>query len=229
MPELKETLDAIDQELAGLLKADEPLKMTLDEVLSYAREQIGLAKADSDPAPRLAALREVINLAKAYGWEENNTMSVAVYSGDCAVQRMSAHAERNAEHPGQGLGVPGPEASPASGAFESASGPTGPASNTASPAARYMPPAFPQSEPAASAEGFMAKAADVLKSVDGGEALLDELKGMLNTEAKAGDGEGFTKEIKDDGWPLDLSTPSFLEGEPEVKSDEDFGVDPSSK
>jgi len=239
MPELNDTLEAIGKELAGLIKAEEPATekvMTPEEFVAYAAEQITLAKSDEDPKPRLEHLAGVVDLAKAYSWEDGGGMSVSVYSGPLSVQAGSRQAEKIAEHPGKPCGVD-QKASPSTGAFEAASGPTGPASNTARPAARYMPPAFQQSEPAANAEGFLAKAATVLKSVDGGELLLGELAAMLSEDAKAeavaageptadkGSAEPIAK--MDDGWPSDCAAESFLKGEPEIKEDEDFGADPA--
>lgn len=223
MPTFNETLDALDQELSLVLKEDNSVPMTQAELVAYVQEQVELAKADADPSERLIALREVVSLAKAYGWESNDTMSVAVFSGPLSVQAQSAQAEKIAEHPGKSLPTaPGQEASPSSGAFEAPSGPTGPAGNTARPAASHMPPTFPQAEPAASSEGFIAKAED--------KDLLDAMHGMLDDEGKAHKEEvhaDLKDEVKkDDGWPLDLSTESFLERKPEVPAAEDFGSDP---
>jgi hypothetical protein len=89
-----------------------------------------------------------------------------------------------------------------------------------------MPPTFPQSEPAANAEGFIAKAAEVLAKADGGDALLAELKGMLDAEAQPGD-EVKAPVAKDDGWPLDLATESFLNDTPAVRDEDNFGFDPN--
>lgn len=234
MPELNDHLDAIGKELAGLLKADDDtpaaVDMTPEDLVKYAAEQIALAKSDADPKPRLEHLAGVVDLAKAYSWEDGGSMSVSVYSGPLSVQAGSRQAEKIAEHPGKGLGT-GSQAAPAAGAFESASGPTGPASNTAKPEARYMPPTFPQSAPAGAAEGWMAKAADLLKSVDGGQALVAEFQAMLNAEAQPGDGDEERKEAaelakKADGWPDDLATESFLDDKPAVRDEDDFGSDP---
>lgn len=225
MPEFKEHLDALGKELAGLLKADDAQDMTPEQFLAYTTEQIALAKSDKDPTERLEHLAGVVELAKMHSWEESDTMSVSVYSGPLSVQAGSRQAEKIAEHPGKGLGV-SQEAPVASGGFEGAAGPTGPASNTASPEARYMPPAFPQSMPTGAAEGWMAKAADLLKSVDGGEGLLAELTEMLNAEAQPGDGEeDVIKSDDDDGWPADMATESFLDGKPAVRDEDDFGAD----
>lgn len=233
MPELNDHLDAIGKELAGLLKSDDTpaaVDMTPEDLVKYAAEQIELAKSDEDPKPRLEHLAGVVDLAKAYSWEDGGSMSVSVYSGPLSVQAGSRQAEKIAEHPGKPCGVD-QKATPAAGAFENASGPTGPASNTAKPTARYMPPTFPQSSPAGAAEGWMAKAADLLKSVDGGEALVAEFQAMLNDEAQPGDGDDARKEAElakkdDDGWPADLATESFLDDKPAVRDEDDFGSDP---
>ena len=125
------------------------------------------------------------------------------------------------------MSVPGPQAAPAAGAFESASGPGGPSGNTVRPAGSYMPPTFPQSEPASNAEGFIAKAAEVLAKSDGGDVLLAELKSMLDGEAPATDADAApTSVAKDDGWPLDLATDSFLNEKPAMQDEDDFGRDP---
>lgn len=233
MPDLTATLEAIGTELAGLLSDDTPaiVEMKFAEFVDYCNQQIGLAKNDSNPAPRINALVEVVNLAKAYTWEDGSTMSVPVFSGPESVQAQSAYAERIADHPGLSLPTaPGQQAVPGGGqggAFEAPSGPSGPSGNTVSPAASYMPPTFPQSEPAAGAQGFMAKAAQVLAKAENGDALLGELKALLDAEAQPGDGNDLKDEVKkDDGWPLDLATESFLEDKPAVRNEDDFGKDP---
>jgi len=232
MPNLNETLEAIGTELAGLLATDSTpatVEMTLDDFVSYCKQQIDLAKADANPADRVKHIHEIVSLAKAYSWEDGGTMNVPVFTGPESEPAQSAAAEKIAEHPGMGLGVPGPQATPADGAFEQPGGVAGPSGNTVRPAASHMPPAFPQSEPAASAEGFMAKAASVLAKAENGDALLAELKGMLNAEAQPGDEKASHDDVKkDDGWPLDLSTPHFLEDKPAVSDEDDFGTDPSN-
>lgn len=231
MPDLSKTFDAIDTELAGLLSDDNTeakpttVAMTPDQFLAYVGEQIKLAKADVDPRPRVEALKQVVALAKAYAWESSDPFNVPVYSGDLSRQAQSADAERIADHPGKGLGT-GVEQGAPSGAFAGAAGPTGPASNTASPEQRIMPPAFPQSTPTASSQGFMAKAAQVLAKADNGEALLAELGAMLDQEAEAGDGDAVATDSRDDGWPLDLASESFLDGK-QVPPADNFGVDPN--
>lgn len=237
--ELNKTLDAIGTELAGLLSVEDinpqSQTMTLDQFVAYCAEQIKLAKADANPTPRLAALSQIVALAKAYSWEDGAAMSVPLFSGELAVTSQSAYAERNptaidSEMNGQGFSVPGLQAAPAGGAFETSSaGPSGPPSNTAKPAARYMPPAFPQSEPAAAAQGFMAKAASILEKSAEGKTLLAEFNALLGNEpAQPGDGDGFKKAVsKDDGWPHDLATDTFLNGKPAVANEDDFGTDPN--
>jgi len=236
MPNLKETFAAIDKELSGLLDDSSPqtAAMTAEQFVVYVQDQLTLAKSDSDPSARISALREVVSLAKAYSWEDNDTMSVPVFSGELSKPGQSAAAERIAEHPGMGLGSSVPQGStpaPEGSAFAGAAGPSGPASNTASPAARYMPPATPQSEPASPSEGFMAKAAALLEKSADGAALMTELKAMLDAEAQPGDGAAAKAEAaaaaKDEGWPLDLATEAFLENKPAVRSEDDFGADPS--
>lgn len=225
MSTIQDTLAAIAKELEGL-RVPGPLTkaMTSEELIEYTKEQIALAKKDTDPGPRIKALSEVVNLAKAYSWEDGGTMSVAVYSGELSVQAGS----RQAEIMDTTLGVPGPQASSSSGGMEAPSGVTGPATNTARPVMRIMPPALPESTPAAGGEGWIAKAESVLKSVDGGAALLAELKGMLGAEARPGDGAGFRQPVvKDEGWPADLATKEFLEGKPASPRADDFGSDPS--
>lgn len=231
MTDFNSTLDALAHEIQGILKADESVPMTKTEFAAYCAEQIKLAKADTDPAPRLAALAEQVALAKAYTWENSGPFGVSIYSGELAVTAQSAHAERNpqvvdSEKNGQGMAVPGPQATPSGGAFEAPSGPTGPASNTARPAMTAMPPAFPQSEPAANAEGFIAKA-EVAKSA---EALLAAAHSLLAEEGKSHQ-EPVAEALKapmnkDDGWPADLASESFLQRKPEVAPEEDFGGDP---
>ena len=227
MPDMNQHLDALGAELAGLLKADDAATetvMTPEAFVAYATEQMALAKSDKDPTERLEHLAAVVELAKAHGWEESDTFSVSVYSGPLSVSAGSRQAEKIAEHPGKGLGV-SQEAPVASGGFEGASGVTGPASNTAAPAARYMPPAFPESTPAASAEGWMSKAAVVLKS-HGEDALLAELTAMLGEEAQPDDGKEEVEVAKnDDVWPDDLATESFLADKPAVAEEDNFGPD----
>jgi len=228
MPAITDTLAAIGTELAGLLSADSDTRaMTLTEVIDYCKSQIDLAKADTDPAPRIAALSAVVALAKAYSWETSSTMTVPVFSGELSVNAQSAAAERIAEHPGKSLPTaPGTQASPSSGAFENNAGPTGPVGNTVRPAASYMPPASPHSTPAANAMGFVAKAAEVLAK-SGDAAMLNELKAILEGEAKPGDGEEMKDNVrKDDGWPADLATKTFLDGKSEIPTEDDFGPDP---
>lgn len=228
MPAITDTLAAIGTELAGLLSADSATRsMTLPQVVAYCKQQIDLAKSDSDPAPRIAALSAVVALAKAYTWEDGAAMTVPVFSGELSVDAQSAAAERIAEHPGMSLATaPGDQASPAGGAFEMPSGVAGPSGNTVRPAGTFMPPTFPQSEPAAGAMGFMAKAAAALAK-SGDAAVLNELKAILEGEAKPGDGDALKDSVrKDDGWPLDLATKTFLEGKNEIPSEDDFGPDP---
>ncbi len=233
MTELNATLEAIGKELTGLFTAPaQPaaVDMTLGEFVTYCKSQIDLAKSDTDSTVRLAELCKVFEIAKMHGWEETDTMSVSIFSGDLSVESQSASAERLAPPDGQSLSVPGGQAAPASGAFEGASGPTGPASNTAKPAARYMPPAFPQTAPASSGEGWMAKAAEFkahLAKAAGGAGLIAEFEAMLaNEPAQVGD-TAPTQVSKDDGWPGDLATESFLEGKQAHASEDYFGTDPN--
>lgn len=236
MSDLNTTLEALGTELAGLLSTEnatpETVSMTLDQFVDYCKSQIELAKADTDPAARVEALKAVVDLAKAYSWENGAAMSVPVYSGPLSRQAQSAEAEKIAEHPGRGLGVPGPEASPSNGAFEAASGITGPATHTARAAERHMPPALPMSTPAAGNEGFIAKAAltEAIEKAADGQALLDSLKSMLDDEATKDAPAQINEEPvakQDDGWPADLSTKAFLDGEAEIPAAEDFGTDPA--
>lgn len=233
MTELNDTLEAIGKELSGLFAApaqSSAVDMTLVEFVAYCKSQIDIAKSDTNSSVRLAELCKQFEIAKMHGWEETDTMSVAIYGGDLSVESQSASAERLAPPDGQGISVPGAQAAPASGAFESASGPTGPASNTAKPAARYMPPAFPQATPVASGEGWMAKAAEFkasLAKAEGGAGLLAEFEAMLAQEpAKPGDAAP-TQVTKDDGWPGDLATDSFLEGKQAFANEDYFGTDPN--
>src|SRR5690606_13904706 len=155
------SIAAIESELTGLLKTQNPatVSMTQPQFLAYARDQITLAKSDSDPKPRLTALEKLVSIAKAQSWEDTTTIPVSVYAGDLSVQATSAQAEQIAEHPGLGVAVPGPQGAPTSGGFESGAGPAGPTGNTVRPEGRWMPDAAPQSTPTGGAEGFIAKAA----------------------------------------------------------------------
>lgn len=225
MTDLTTTFTAIDKELAALLPngsapAISKMDMTPAQFVNYCGEQIALAKAGEDAANRIAHLQEIVSLAKQ-GFEDGATVSVALYAGDLSVQAQSRWAEKME----QSFSVPGPQAAPATGGMEVPSGPTGPLSNTAAPALSAMPPAFP-TVPASGAEGFIAKAAAVLAKAENGQALLAELTGMLTAEAQPGDGRASYVE-KDDGWPHDLATKTFLDGATPTPAEDDFGGDPA--
>jgi hypothetical protein len=225
MTDVSKTLEAIGAELSDLLTHEdistaETVEMTLEQFVEYCKSEIAKAKADEDPAPRIAALQKAVELAKMENWEDGATASIPVFGGELSVQAQSAHSEMSE----QSVSVPGPQASPSGAAFEAASGPTAAAGT---PALRAMPPAFPTS-PAAGAQGFMAKARDVLGKSAEGQSLLAEFSAMLDAEpAQPGDAEaGAPAEVVDHGWPRDMSTSTFLEGSKPVASEDDFGADP---
>ena len=71
----------------------------------------------------------------------------------------------------------------------------------------------------------MAKAHVELAKSDNGKALLAEFESMLDAEpAKPGDKEP-TEVSKDEGWPSDCATESFLEGKQAIANEDDFGDD----
>lgn len=229
--DINKTFDAIDSELASLMSVGtsaDSLVMNQTQFVHYCQEQIALAKAGEDAENRVAHLKEIVSLAKKEGWEETDTQTVSVYSGELSVQSQSRWKEKMEA----GFTPPGPEGVPTSGGFENGGGgPTGPASNTAAPAGRYMPPAFPQATPAASAEGFIAKAdafKENLAKAHGGEALIAEFNAMLGAETTEGAPAIEAVPVqKDDGWPKDLAAESFLNGTEPVAAADDFGADPS--
>jgi hypothetical protein len=235
MTDLLKNFEAIEAAIAGLMVPDnegaQTLSLTPEQFINYCNEQIELAKAGEDTENRLKHVSDVVALMKGDGqggWVETDTRNVSVFAGELSVQAQSRWAEKmeaNFSNP--------PEAPAASGGFESPTGITGPASNTAMPEARHMPGSAPQSEPAASPEGFMAKAKSLLAKSDGGEALLAELQSLLDAEVadesitvEGEDAPAAGKVAKDDGWPADLATGSFLEGTEPVPGAEDFGSDP---
>ncbi len=238
MTDLTKNFEAIESAIAGLMApendAPKELKLTPSQFINYCNEQIALAKAGEDTEARLAHVKEVVAMMKRDNkgsWMETDTRSVAVYGGELSVQAQSRWAEKMESN----FSSP-PQAPVASGGFESPAGITGPASNTASPEARHFPGSAPQSEPAANAEGFMAKASAILAKSDGDEAgLVAELKALLDAEGAEGDDVTIvdekenlakTNRNKDDGWPADLATGHFLDGKEAVEDVEDFGNDP---
>ena len=76
----------------------------------------------------------------------------------------------------------------------------------------------------------MAKAAEFKTSLAkavGGASLLAEFEAMLGQEpAKEGDAAP-TQVNKDDGWPGDCATDSFLEGKQAFASEDYFGTNPN--
>lgn len=209
MPTINEALAAVEKELAAIVAPAPVTKsMTHAEFIAYVQEQVALAKTDADPVARIDALRKQIDLAKN-GWETSATIPVSVYSGDLSIDATSAAGERSEVS----LSVPGPQSAPAAGAFESEGSMSGPAPTAD---ARIMPPALPQSQPAAGAEGFMAKAEKVLaKAVDGNmliAALRDELE----------DKPAPVIAKDSDGWPTDLARDTA-----DVDAEGDFGFDPA--
>jgi hypothetical protein len=235
MTDLTKNFEAIEAAIAGLMVPEnegaQTLSLTPEQFVNYCNAQIELAKSGEDTENRLKHVSDVVALMKSDNmgsWCETDTRNVAVFSGELSVQaqsRWNEKMEANFSDP--------PQAPAASGGFESPTGITGPASNTALPEARHMPGQAPQSEPAASPEGFMAKAKSLLAKSDGGEALLAELQTLLDAESgddgivvEGAEAPAAEKVVKDDGWPADLATGHFLEGTDPVPTTEDFGSDP---
>lgn len=225
MTDLTKTFAAIDSELAGLLSADDATTIDMDaeQFTGYCQAQIELAKAGEDAANRISHLQEVIAKAKGGGWSDNSTIPVKVYRGELSVDAQSRWAEKMDVN----FRVPGPEASPAAGAFAKPSGPTGPASNTAAPAGRYMPPATPTSTPAATSEGFIAKAREVLGKADGATELLSQFNALLTGEAsEPGDLEITPTPRELDTWPDDMASKESMAGDAPLAEVDSFGGDP---
>lgn len=230
MPNFTDQIAAIDSELAALLtpveSEPEPqvITMTPEELASYAKNQLELAKADTDPTARLTALHEVIALAKAYSWEEKGSMGVSVYGGPLSVGAQSASGEESEKS----VSVPGPQASPGAQGFEASGGDmSGPAPTAA---ARAMPPAFPVS-PAASGQGWISKAEveAVIAKADNADALAAAMKDLLSQPVEGDitieqEPEAVAKD--DAHWPADLASKQFLDGEKVTDDVIDFGDDP---
>ncbi len=241
MTDTSETFNDIDNALADLevVHTQEPATVTLEatEVAHYIHHQVELLKTDTNPGPRLEALRQVVALAKAWSWEDTETMPIPLYTGELSVQQTSAMADRigpvsDGISDGVGFWVPDPkqlEPKPSQrdgGAFQvPQTYPHVKPTAFIDPKESIMPPAFPKVTPG---QNYISKAAvDLIKQVDGGEELLGQLQNLLEEVAEDGDGEGFEGvAATQDSWPNDMSTPQFMDGAEAVADEDYFGTDP---